>query len=91
MTNKNNIVLIMTDTQGTNIRGCYGRPEMKTPCIDKLADEGIKFERAYSCQPVCGPARAAIVRAFAAVAGHRGIGQSDGSSHGGLDSTEDLA
>jgi uncharacterized sulfatase len=60
MTNKNNIVLIMTDTQGTNILGCYGRPEMKTPCIDKLADEGIKFERAYSCQPVCGPARAAL-------------------------------
>ncbi|MBD3351131.1 MAG: sulfatase-like hydrolase/transferase [Candidatus Lokiarchaeota archaeon] len=57
---KPNIVLIMTDTQGTNVIGCYGRPKMKTPNLDKMAKEGIKFQQAYTCQPVCGPARSAI-------------------------------
>ncbi|MCD6470578.1 sulfatase-like hydrolase/transferase [Candidatus Bathyarchaeota archaeon] len=60
MLKKPNIVLIMTDTQGANIVGCYGRPEMRTPNIDKLAAEGIRFNKAYTCCPVCGPARASI-------------------------------
>ena len=54
------IVLIMTDTQGANVVGCYGNPEMKTPNIDRLAGQGLMFERAYTASPVCGPARAAI-------------------------------
>ena len=58
---KSNIVLIMTDTQGVNVVGCYGRPEMRTPNIDRLASEGIRFERAYTCCPVCGPARSSIM------------------------------
>ena len=55
-----NIVLIMTDTQGTNVIGCYGRPELKTPRIDGLASEGVKFDRAYTSCPVCGPSRSSI-------------------------------
>jgi uncharacterized sulfatase len=54
------IVLIMTDTQGANQVGCYGRPELRTPCIDRLAGEGIRFDRAYTTQPVCSPARSGI-------------------------------
>ncbi|MFW6255633.1 MAG: sulfatase-like hydrolase/transferase [Candidatus Sumerlaeota bacterium] len=54
------VVLIMTDTQRKDMVGCYGNPDMKTPCLDKIAAEGIRFERAYTCQPVCGPARAAL-------------------------------
>jgi uncharacterized sulfatase len=57
---KPNIVLIMTDTQGTNVVGCYGRPEMKTPRIDGLALEGVRFERAYASCPVCAPSRSSI-------------------------------
>jgi uncharacterized sulfatase len=53
-------VLIVTDTQGSNIVGCYGRPEMMTPNIDRLADQGVLFERAYTASPVCSPARSAI-------------------------------
>ena len=60
MKEKLGIVLIMTDTQGVNVIGCYGRPEMRTPNIDRLASQGIKFERAYTCCPVCGPARSSI-------------------------------
>ncbi|MDD3766885.1 MAG: sulfatase-like hydrolase/transferase [Eubacteriales bacterium] len=54
------VVLIMTDTQRTDMLGCYGNSEMKTPNIDKLADEGLLFKNAYTTQPVCTPARSAI-------------------------------
>lgn len=50
----------MTDTQRTDMVGCYGNPAMKTPALDRLASEGIRFDKAYTCQPVCGPARAAL-------------------------------
>ncbi len=54
------IVLIMTDTQRKDMVGCYGNPEMQTPHLDQLASEGMRFEKAYTCTPVCGPARAAM-------------------------------
>jgi arylsulfatase A-like enzyme len=54
------IVLIMTDTQRRDMLGCYGFPEMKTPALDRLAAEGVRFDRAYTCQPVCAPARGAL-------------------------------
>ncbi len=60
MTNPNQIIFILTDTQGANVIGCYGRSEMRTPNLDCLAAEGIRFDKAYTCQPVCGPARSAI-------------------------------
>ena len=57
---KKQVVFIMTDTTRFDMVGCYGFPDMKTPNIDALAAEGVRFEKAYSCQPVCGPARSAI-------------------------------
>ena len=54
------VILIMTDTQRTDMVGCYGNKAMKTPGIDALAARGVRFERAYTCQPVCEPARAAL-------------------------------
>lgn len=54
------VVFIMTDTQRKDMLGCYGFPEMLTPNLDGLARQGMRFERAYTCQPVCGPARAAL-------------------------------
>lgn len=53
------IIFIMSDTTRKDMVGCYN-PKMSTPNLDKLAAEGLKFENAYSCQPVCGPARSAI-------------------------------
>jgi uncharacterized sulfatase len=50
----------MTDTQRTDMLGCYGNPDMKTPNLDRLAASGIRFDSAYTCQPVCGPARSAL-------------------------------
>lgn len=60
MDKKRQIVLIMTDTQRRDMLGCYGNSDMKTPNINRLASEGIRFTNAYTCQPVCGPARSAI-------------------------------
>ncbi|MCF6175624.1 MAG: sulfatase-like hydrolase/transferase [Victivallaceae bacterium] len=60
MRKKPNFVIIITDSQGANATGCYGHPELKTGNIDKLAQQGIRFERAYSTCPVCTPARAGI-------------------------------
>jgi uncharacterized sulfatase len=54
------IVLILTDTQATNVVGCYGHPELRTPNIDRLAQEGVRFDRAYTTCPVCTPARAGL-------------------------------
>lgn len=54
------IVVLMTDTQRTDMLGCYGNPDMHTPHLDRLAAGGIRFDRAYTCQPVCGPARSAL-------------------------------
>lgn len=60
MKKANKIILIMTDTQRVDMLGCYGNSGLKTPSLDRLASEGVRFNRAYTCQPVCGPARAAL-------------------------------
>lgn len=57
---KKQIILLMTDTTRKDMVGCYGNKKMFTPNLDALAQEGIRYENAYTCQPVCGPARSAI-------------------------------
>lgn len=54
------IVFIMTDTQRPDMLGCYGNKDLATPHLDRLAAEGMRFDRAYTCTPVCGPARSAL-------------------------------
>lgn len=48
----------MTDNHGAWTLGCYGNPDIKTPHIDRLAKEGIRFTRAFSSNAVCSPTRA---------------------------------
>ncbi|HHH76033.1 MAG TPA: hypothetical protein ENL03_03295, partial [Phycisphaerae bacterium] len=50
----------MTDTQGANALGCYTGKPLGTPNLDRLAADGIRFNRAYTTCPVCSPARAGI-------------------------------
>lgn len=57
---KRQVVLLMTDSTRKDMLGCYGNSHMITPNLDRLASEGIRYENAYTCQPVCGPARSAI-------------------------------
>ena len=55
-----NFVIILTDDQGYSDLGVYGSPDLQTPNIDKMAEEGIRFTDFYA-QPSCGPSRAALL------------------------------
>jgi len=55
-----NILLITTDQQHWDTLGVTN-PRIRTPALDRLALEGVRFERAYCCNPVCSPARASII------------------------------
>lgn len=55
-----NIVLMFADNLGYGDLGCYGSI-IRTPNLDKLAAEGIRFTHAYSASPICSPARAALL------------------------------
>ncbi|SQB40663.1 sulfatase [Citrobacter koseri] len=46
-----NFLFIMTDTQATNMVGCYSGKPLNTQHIDSLAAEGIRFNSAYTCSP----------------------------------------
>nr|WP_308629072.1 sulfatase-like hydrolase/transferase [uncultured Eisenbergiella sp.] len=52
-----NIMIIMCDQLRASALGCYGNKVVKTPWIDKLAQDGVVFENAYTQTPVCIPAR----------------------------------
>ena len=56
-----NLVFILTDNQGARTLGCYGTPDIRTPHIDQIAAEGIRFTRALSSNPVCSPTRATFL------------------------------
>lgn len=54
------VILIMCDSQRWDMVGCYADRGLSTPNIDALAAQGVRFDRAYTTQPVCQPARAGI-------------------------------
>ena len=56
-TRKPNILLIMTDQQHARMMSCAGNKCLKTPALDAMAADGIRFEKAYSANPVCVPSR----------------------------------
>ena len=55
--NRPNILFIMTDQQHASMMSCTSNRWLKTPALDRLAASGIRFERAYACNPVCVPNR----------------------------------
>ena len=56
-----NIVLLFIDDQGYYDLGCYGATEVKTPRIDALAADGVRFTDYYSAAPICSPSRAGLL------------------------------
>jgi uncharacterized sulfatase len=58
--NQPNILVFFTDQQRWDTVGAYGQPLDVTPNLDRMAREGVRFDRAFTCQPVCGPARACL-------------------------------
>ncbi|MGV9204484.1 MAG: sulfatase [Promethearchaeia archaeon] len=60
MAKKKNVLFIMTDQHRADHMGCAGNEVLKTPNLDRLASEGVKFTNAYCANPMCMPNRATI-------------------------------
>jgi arylsulfatase len=60
-TDKPNIIYLLADDLGYNELGCYGQKWIKTPHIDAIAAEGMKFTQHYSGAPVCAPSRCVLM------------------------------
>lgn len=58
---KPNVIIIMTDDQGSIDMNNYGAKDLQTPNMDRLAREGVKFTQFYAAAPVCSPSRAALL------------------------------
>jgi len=58
---KPNIIIIYADDLGYGDLGCYGHPTLRTPNLDRLAAEGMRFTEFYSAAEVCTPSRAALL------------------------------
>ena len=59
-TDRPNVLFFFADQQRWDTCGCYGQELPVTPNLDAVAAEGVRFECAFTCQPVCGPARACL-------------------------------
>ena len=59
-----NIVFIIVDDMGYHDLGCYGSKTIKTPNIDRMAAEGMRFTDAYSGATVCAPARSTLMTGY---------------------------
>jgi arylsulfatase A-like enzyme len=77
--NKQNILYILTDQHRWDMIGAYGHPLVKTPNIDSLAKEGIKFEHAYTPSSICGPARTSLFTGL--VPSSHGVAQNAETGH----------
>ena len=58
---KPNIVFILADDLGYGDLGCYGQKKIKTPDLDRLAKDGVRFTQAYAGSTVCAPSRCALM------------------------------
>lgn len=56
-----NVLFIISDDLTAEALSCYGNVQSRTPNIDRLASQGVRFTRAYTQYPVCGPSRAAMM------------------------------
>jgi arylsulfatase len=58
---KPNIIFILADDLGYGELGCYGQKKIKTPFIDRLTEQGVKFTNAYAGNAVCAPSRCVLM------------------------------
>jgi len=60
-TNLPNIIVILTDDLGYGDLSCFGAPKIKTPYLDRMAEEGIRFSEFYCASPISSPSRAGLL------------------------------
>jgi arylsulfatase A-like enzyme len=84
-----NIIFIMADDLGWGELGCYGQKKIRTPNIDRIAAEGMKFTDAYSGSPVCAPSRCVLLTGYHT--GHAYIRNNDEYNITGGDVWRDLS
>ncbi len=58
---KPNVILIVADDLGYGDLGCYGQKKIRTPSLDRLASEGMRFTQFYAGSPVCAPSRCCLM------------------------------
>ncbi|MCX6631175.1 MAG: sulfatase-like hydrolase/transferase [Candidatus Solibacter sp.] len=69
-----NLVLFMPETVRSESLSCYGHPVAKTPNVDRLAKEGVRFEQCHAQNPVCSPSRCSLLTGWPVhVRGHRSL------------------
>jgi len=61
MADKPNVLIVMADQLTYALIGAYGHPVVRTPVLDRLCEEGVRFDAAYTPYPLCTPARAAMM------------------------------
>jgi len=66
-----NILFVVVDNQPASILGTYGNPDVKTPNIDRLANEGLRFTRAFTVHGMCSPSRATLLTGL--LPSHHGV------------------
>lgn len=57
---KPNIIVYLSDDHGREFLGCYGNPDIKTPHLDRIAEEGMRFTNAFTPTPTCAPSRSTL-------------------------------
>ena len=67
-TQRPNILMLLSDDHSYPFVGCYGDTNVKTPALDGLANEGIKFHRYFVTAPQCVPSRASLMTGRSPVA-----------------------
>ncbi|MFX0167676.1 MAG: sulfatase-like hydrolase/transferase, partial [Candidatus Hodarchaeota archaeon] len=61
MNEKKNVLFIITDAQRVDHLSCYGNKILKTPNIDRLANESVRFTNYFCTNPICMPNRATLM------------------------------
>ena len=56
-----NFVVIVADDHGWDDAGCYGHPVVRTPNLDRLASDGVRFSHCFTTAPLCSPGRGAVM------------------------------
>ncbi len=60
-THRPNILWLMSDQHHAGCMGCVGHPDVLTPNLDRLAQQGVRFDHAYCNNPICGPSRVSMI------------------------------